>query len=76
MVLRLVARRLPSDAYDVEQRTAMLRPGITRTDTERTRLHLVYFPQNQGLEGAGPSGENGFQGFNGGTKLDGAGTGQ
>ena len=26
--------RLPSEVYDVEQRTSLLRPGITRSETE------------------------------------------
>ena len=33
-VLRLIARRLPSEFYEVEQRTALIRPGITRSEME------------------------------------------
>lgn len=32
--LRLITRRLPSELYDVEQRTTFLRPGITRSEME------------------------------------------
>ena len=29
-VVRILTRRLPSEVYDVEQRTSLLRPGLTR----------------------------------------------
>ena len=33
-VVRLLTRRLPSEFYDVEQRTTLLRPAITRSGME------------------------------------------
>ena len=33
-VVRLVTRRLPSESYDVEQQTSLLRPGIKRLETD------------------------------------------
>lgn len=33
-VVRILARRLPSDVHEVEQRTSLLRPGITRSGME------------------------------------------
>ena len=33
-VVRLIKRRLPSEFYDVKQRTTLLRPGITRSEME------------------------------------------
>ena len=33
-VTRILTRRLPSEFYDVEQRTSLLRPGITRSEME------------------------------------------
>ena len=34
-VVRLITRRLPSEFCEVEQRTSLLRPGITRSEMEK-----------------------------------------
>ena len=41
-VVRLITRRLPSESYDVEQRTSLLRPGITPSEMEEIVSRTSY----------------------------------